>query len=185
MKFLTVLVVTLAAQLAFAAGGGHGEAHDAIPVTAILWQLLNVAMLFAGIIYFARKPIIGFFKDMKKNHLETATKSQGLKQQAEREFNSLQKSLDKLKNGAADSIQRAKADALDLRNSIEQEARDLSARVKSEAEKTVITETQKLERELRATLITEATQAAYVELKNIPPENIVTMKQIDSEAGGV
>ena len=70
MKLILNLMVLLAPAAVFAAGGGHhGEGH--IPASTIMFQAINLTILFAAIIYFTTllTLVSGFSYFWKNKHL--------------------------------------------------------------------------------------------------------------------
>lgn len=138
--------------------------HDAEIPKVVLYQVINVVILVAGLIYFTKDGIVAFFKDRKAQYLEAAQKSAFAREQAEREFVDIKNNLAQLDATRADSLNKAQAHADDLRKQIMDEAQAVSKRIKEDAQLTAKLEVERAQRELRTQLLTDSVEAARIVL---------------------
>ena len=163
MKKWTVLSLTLmSASLALAAGGGHGGGHglDEHTIKMMIYQAINVGILFVALVYFLKDGVRSFFKDKHAAFLATAEKAQAAKRQAEAEHAQIQTQLTTLENTTNESVSRAKAEAADLRNQLVQEAQALAKKIQAEAQLAAQVEVSRARSTLREQIILEATKLA-------------------------
>lgn len=156
MKLLAIVLISLIPGLALAAGGHHGEGVPKV----VIYQVINVAILFAGIVYFTKDSIVTFFKERKSQYLEAAQKSAFAREQAEREFVDIKNKLTQLDATRAESLKKAQAHADDLKKQILDEAQAVSNRIKEDAKLTVKLEVERAQRELREQLLKDSVEAA-------------------------
>lgn len=161
-----LLVLLLIPNIIWAAGGHHGEG---VPYSAIMWQFINVAMLFSGIFFMTRKSVIETFAKRKADYIAASEKSFALKQAAEQELKTTLENLSKLKATADDSIRRAHAEAADLKNNIIKEAQENSVRMRKEAQESAAAEVRRARRDLTVSFLGEAFGGAESELKKLNP----------------
>jgi len=151
--FLALIFLSILVQ---ASGGEQGAGHDAVPVKTMIYQSINVTILFAGLIYFLKNPIKNFFQEKKSLFLSASEKAQAARAAAEQEHVEIQVKLTKLESTADESISRARAEAADLKKQLIEEAHTISKRIKSEAENAAKLEIEKAKNHLREQMIIEA-----------------------------
>ncbi len=159
-KWFSFLLV-LGTSAAYAANG-HGE-HEVGPVEVprvVLYQAINVAILFGGLFYFLKSTVVKHYADRKANYLAAAQKSQAAREQAEKQFVEIKHKLEQLQSGEDESISRAKAEAANLKRSLIKEAQEMVLRIKHEAEELAKIETQKAQVHLREELLKDALEAS-------------------------
>ncbi|QDK39563.1 ATP synthase F0 subunit B [Bdellovibrio sp. NC01] len=159
MKVIVNLLIFIAPALALAAehGGGH---HDIEIPKTVIYQLINVVILVAGIIYFTKDGIISFFAGRKTAYLEAAQKSAFAREQAEKEFVDIKSKIANLDNTRQEQLKKAQDHADDLKKQIADEAAQVSKRIKDEAELTVKLEVARAQNELRTQLLNDSVEAA-------------------------
>lgn len=162
MKLMTLISLLLMTSAAFAAGGAHGE----VPTKTIIYQAINVVILFAGLIYFLRKPVREHFAAKRAAFLADAAKSQAAREAAEREHKEIKERLAKLENSKDESIARAKADAADLRNQLMKDAEAMSKKIQEDAKNTAANEVDRAKKQLRDELLRDAVLAARKDLSS-------------------
>jgi F-type H+-transporting ATPase subunit b len=145
----------------------HGESHglDAHQVKTIIYQSINVSILFIGLIYFLRKPTREFFQTKRSAFVASAEKAQKMREEAEQQRLEIQVRLAKLQSTADESIARARAEAADYKNALIAEAKEVSKRIKKEAEETAALEVERAKNRLREQMIKEATLLATQQLE--------------------
>jgi len=159
MKKLFAFLLVFGTSVAFAAGG-HGE-HGPVEVPkVVLYQLINVIILFGGLTFFLKGTIVKFYADRKASYLAAAQKSQAAREIAEKQFVDIKHKLDQLEASQDDSIARAKAEASDMKQSLIKDAHEAAARIKHEAEQTAKIEIQKAQTHLREQLLKDSLEAA-------------------------
>lgn len=155
MKHYLFLSILLLSVSAFASGDAHGT-HGEIPTKTILFQSINVTIMFIGLIYFLRKPVKDYFKSKKELYLSFAEKALALRSAAESEHQEIHVKLTKLESTSEESISRARAEAADLKKQLIMEAQTISSRIKSEAENAAKVEIEKAKNMIRQELIKES-----------------------------
>lgn len=137
---------------AWAAGGGHGE----VPVNTIIFQTINITILFAGLIYFTRKTVVDYFAQKKLAYIDSANRAQQAKADAEKQKVEVESKLTHLEQTAGESVLRAKAEAADMKKQMIQDAQAISARIKQEAEEAVKMEVARAKQSLRQALLVDS-----------------------------
>lgn len=160
MKFFGLVLISLFPGLALAAGGHHGEGVPKV----VIYQVINVVILFGGIIYFTKDSVIAFFKDRSSQYLEAAQKSAFAREQAEREFVDIKNKLAQLDATRTESLKKAQAHAEDMKKQILDEAQVVSNRIKEDAKLTAKLEVERAQRDLRQQLLKDSVEAARVVL---------------------
>lgn len=160
MKSIISLFVLLAPGVVMAAGGHHG---DGVP-TQVLYQLINVVILAAGLIYFTKDGIVSFFSGRKAAYLEAAQKSAFAREQAEKEFVDIKNKLANLDQTRDENIRKAQTHAEDLKKQILEEASEVSKRIQADAQLTAKLEVERAQKELRAQLLKDSVDAARIVL---------------------
>lgn len=158
MKKWIPFLLLLAAHAALAAGG---EAHEAGPVEVpktVIYQVINVVLLFIGLMYFLKAPIVKFYKERRAHYLFAAEKSKAARDRAEKEYLEIKHKLSLLESSENDSYNQAQLEAKNLRQQMMKDAEEMSARIKHEAEETAKIEIQKAQQHLREQLLKDAVQ---------------------------
>lgn len=160
MKLLLSLFIILTPALVLAAGGHHEEGVPKV----VLYQLINVTILVAGLIYFTKDSIVQFFSGRKAVYLEAAQKSAFAREQAEKEFVDIKQKLASLESTREESLKKAQAHADDLKKQILDEAQNVTKRIRDDAELTATLEVQRAQKDLRTQLLKDSVEAARVVL---------------------
>jgi F-type H+-transporting ATPase subunit b len=159
MKKWFVFLLALGASFAYAESAEHGEGPVEVP-KVVLYQAINVAILFGGLFYFLKDKVIKFYQDRQATYTAAAEKSKAAREQAERQFVDIKHKIEQLENSADESISRARAEAVDMKHAMVKEAQEMSLRIKHEAEETAKIEILKAQTHLREQLLREAIDAA-------------------------
>lgn len=162
MKFFLSILLTLFPVLALAAPGG-GHAPGEVP-TVVLYQLINLIILFSGIIYFTKDAIVSFFGGRKAAYLEAAQKSALAREQAEREFADIKYKLSQLEITRSESLEKAKAHGEEIKKTSLTEAGELSRRIRDDAALTAKLEVERAQKELRLQLLRDSMENARMVL---------------------
>ncbi len=163
MKLLVSLLILLTPAALMAAGGEHGH-HDIEVPKVVLYQLINVVLLVAGIIYFTKDAIAEFYSGRKSVYLEAAQRAAFAREQAEKEYVDLKNKISNIEATRAESIKKAQEHSEDARKQILSEADSVSRRIRGEAELTAKLEIQRAQRELREQLLVDSLSAARIVL---------------------
>lgn len=139
-----------------ASSGGH---DNTIP-SVIVWQVINLVILFFIIFKFAKQPVIDFFSTRQKDYLNQAEKYKALFKAAEGQYADIKARLETLEQTRNESIERAMREAKEMQNQMIKEANEVALRVKEEAAQTAKLEVQKLFQRLHNQLVTDAVLAA-------------------------
>jgi len=160
MKKGLAFLLVLGASCAFAAGG-HGEHGGEVHVPkTVLYQAINVAILFGGLYYFLKGAIVKVYADRKAAYLAAAQKSQSAREEAEKQFADIKQKLTQLEASKEESLERAKAEAAEMKHALLKEAQETASRIKHEAEMTAKIEVQKAQAQLREQLLKDAVDTA-------------------------
>lgn len=152
-----MIFIVLVFPFAALAAGAKGEG---IPFNTIIAQVVNLVILFGGIIYFFRGAIKQAFIDRKSHYLAAAQKSAAAREEAEKSLADLKLKIEKLEGQKESDLKKAEHDAVLMKAQILAEAQALSGKIKSEAELTAKVEMQKAESQLKTQLLTESIAAA-------------------------
>ena len=137
---------------------GHGL--DAHAIQTILYQTLNVGILFGALGYFGIPKIRAVLKQKRQDFLDQASKSEAARSQAQAELDEIKKKLQVLETQRAESILRAKADAAATRESLLKEGQALAERLRSEARQAAAQEVERARRNLQEEALAEALKLA-------------------------
>lgn len=163
MKAIITLLVVILPSIVLAASGGHGGHDNEIPKVTI-YQVINLVILFAGIIYYTKDAVISLFSTRKMAYIEAANKAAAARAEAEKNFADIKSKLENLDKNRAADIEKAKKQAEDLKAQLRQEAQNISNKIKADAELTVKLESERAQRELRTQLLKDSVEAARVVL---------------------
>lgn len=137
-------------------GGEHAEG---IP-TVVYWQLLNIGMVIAGLIYYTKNQIKAHFIDRRKTFLALAEKSKAAKLAAEKQYLEIKHKIDLLDSTTDESIARARSEAADVKKNLIQEAQATAAKIKIETKEAAEIESQKAYRNLKQQTIRDSLELA-------------------------
>lgn len=162
MKSILSILILVLSEVTLANEAAHGEhgAHSNEIPSVIIWQVINLGILFAIIYKYTKQPIIDFFTSRQKEYLAQAEKSQALFKDAEKEYLDIQHRLEALNSSSEDSINKAKQEALELKNQMIKDAEELAAKIKDEAKQAAKIESQKVYQKLHDKIVSEAITAA-------------------------
>jgi F-type H+-transporting ATPase subunit b len=160
MKKWILFLTILGAQVAIAATGEHAESGPVEIPRSVIYQCINVAILFFALVYLLKAAIVKFYADRKANYQAAAERAKAAREKAEQEFLAIQHKLHQLESSAEDSFKSAQAEAQNLRQQMIKDGQEMAARIKHEAEQTAKIEIQKAQQHLREQLLKDAVQAA-------------------------
>ncbi len=173
----SILLVTFFTQLALA-NEGHEEHSAGVPI-AVLYQAINVFVIFVGLIYFLRRPLAKMYSERRDKFIQAEVKARTAREHAEQENSDIRIRLNKLETDMEDSILRARADASDLKKQIIADAHAVSKRIKEDTDRTINLELSKAKAELQGELVEMAFQGAQKALaQNVGAEE---QKRLQSE----
>ena len=166
MKTIAIFAFIFLACLAKASEAAHGASHglDAHQIKTIIYQTINVTIMFIGLIYFSRKPIAKMLHEKKQAYIVAAARADQIKKEAEKELYEMKIRVSKLEATAEESVMRARAEAVDMKAQLIEESRIVSARIKHEAEIAAKLEIEKAKQALREEMIAQAAQLARGEM---------------------
>jgi F-type H+-transporting ATPase subunit b len=140
------------------AHGGHGL--DDHQKKVIMYQVINVSLMFFGLFFFGKAPIKKMLAEKRVAYEQASVKAEKVKKQAEEELQEMKVRLTRLDSTAEESIMRARADAADLKKQIIEESVAISSRIKQEADAAAKMEIQKAKRQIRDEMIGMAADMA-------------------------
>jgi F-type H+-transporting ATPase subunit b len=160
---VTLLGVITAASPALAAEGGAGE---------LFFPLLNFALLLAVLVYFGRRPIMGFFNDRRLRIQEDLEAAAEQKRQAEERYAGWQRKLAHLEEEIAAIREASRDRAASEREHILADARASAERIRADA-------TAAIEQELRRSrsVLREEAASLAIELA----ENLLRVQVSDAD----
>lgn len=165
MKMSLALLLALLPTAVFAAAAEHGGGHQAegIP-TVVIYQIINLTILIAGLIYFTKDGVIQYFSGRRMDYVSAAKKSAIAREEAEKQFLNIKNRIADLDKTEADVLAKARAHAEEIKSQILAESEEVSTRIRSEAALTAQLETKKAQKELREQLLKDSVSAARVAL---------------------
>jgi F-type H+-transporting ATPase subunit b len=155
--FTKTLLFIFVGNLAFAATGGHGA--SGVP-TLVYWQVLNVFIVIAGLVYFAKDAIRSHLAQGRKSYQDQAEKFLKTKQEAEEKSANLRGRLQNLERDYSNSLNHATSEAEKIKNQILADAQDTVRRIQQDANEIRRIEVEKAKRQIKEQIILEATQSA-------------------------
>ncbi len=151
-----LLTITLG-QAAQAADGHH--AAGGVP-TIVYWQVLNLAIVIAGIIYFSKDAISEYLAQNRKSYQEPAERFLQTKKEAEQRYSELQGRVQTLERDFTQNIQEAHLEAEKIKNQMLADAHETVRRIQQDAKEVGRIEIERARREIKEQMIKEAQQAA-------------------------
>ena len=150
---------------AVAAGGGEEDV-----VKDFLYRVLNVAILLGVLVYFARKPIQGFFSDRRNQIRDSLGAASELCRRAEVRYSKWQRRLADLEDELGSIRETARERAEREREQILADARSAAERIKADARSAVDQEVRRAKAQLRD----EASELAVELAAEILREQVTT-----------
>lgn len=150
---------------AFAAGGGEEDV-----VKDLLYRVLNVAILLGVLVYFARKPIQGFFSDRRNQIRDSLGAATELVRRAETRYSKWQRRLADLEDELGSIRETARERAEREREQIIADARAAAERIVHDARSAVDQEVRRAKAQLRD----EASELAVELAAEILREQVTT-----------
>ena len=126
-----------------------------IPVKTIVYQTINLSILFGGLVYFLRQTIKDVFAARASNFVAAANKSEEAKAQAEQSFVDIKHKIDVLEANRDETIARANAEASDMRARLLADAKELASKIQAEAKIAADGEIMRAKSELQEKFIAE------------------------------
>ena len=139
---------------------GHAAGHEAGLPTVVLLQFVNFFLYVALVVYFARKPIVEYFKNRRAKFDVALKRADAARAEATAKRAETQARLAKLESTREESIQQARTDSAALRAQIVEEARSLSAKLQLDAQKTAELEVERAKHVLREDLVNQSVALA-------------------------
>ncbi len=161
---LVVLIMTMVFGLsAFAAGAGDGHAEGVPKV--VIWQAINVAIIFGFVYWKFGGKIVDLFKSRNAVFVNESQKSKMIQSEAEKKLNEIKQKISLLESTSQESVERARAEAAEMRNQMIQDSKQLAERIKREAETVAQVEIQSAKRALHEEVVKESVKQAKEILK--------------------
>ncbi len=162
---LAVLIMTMAFGLsAFAASAGDGHHAEGIP-KVVIWQAINVAIIFGFVYWKFGGKIVDLFKSRNAVFVNESQKSKMIQLEAEKKLNEIKHKISLLESTSQESVERARAEAAEMRNQMIQDSKQLAERIKREAETVAQVEIQSAKRALHEEVVKESVKQAKEILK--------------------
>lgn len=154
MKKTLILLILMATQQAFAAGG------EGVPTGLVFWQAVNFSIFFGLLVYFTRGPIATHFKTQREQYESLLTKSQEARMAAEKAYKEVQTKLNDFKATEQKTLATAEADAKALGDKILAQAKEQAERMVLDAKNRIDNEVARAKQEIREELLEGSMQAA-------------------------
>lgn len=146
-------ILLLLSQSVFAAG-------DGVPTDMVIRQVVNIGIFLALLIYFLRPVIKSHFQNRKNEYIETVSKAETLKKEADAEKAAIESKIASFKADAEKEIARTKEEAEKLKTSIIEQGQTLSETIKKEAKKTIDNELAKAKADLKQSILEQSLNEA-------------------------
>jgi len=150
---------------ALAASGGEGDVTK-----DLLYRVLNLVLLIGVLVYFARKPIQGFFSDRRNQIRDSLDSASELCRRAESRYSKWQRKLADLEDELASIRETARERAEREREQILADARAAAERIEHDARSAVDQEVRRAKAQLRD----EASELAVELAAEILREQVTT-----------
>lgn len=137
---------------------------DAATVRTIGFQVLNVSILVAGLIYLLKDRVRAYFKEKNEAFNASAKRAEQARLQAEDELTQIRSRLEKFGLTEDESLLRAQAEAADLKKQIIKEAAEASTRIREEAREAAQVEVMKAKNQIKSDLVQEAIKLARTQM---------------------
>ena len=155
----TSLVLSLQSSMANAAESAHSAHSNEIP-TVIIWQFVNLAILFSALIYLLKDSVKKSFADKKTEFLAQAEKSKAAQAEAEKSYLEIKQKLDQFNLSANGSVSRARDEAQELRKQMVSDAKNQAQRLKEEATSSAKNESLRAQRKLHSQVVADVLNMA-------------------------
>ena len=174
-----VLMVALAAGAAWAAGGGHGDAHayDSLSpakLTDLGWRVMNFAVLLFILIKFGAKPIGSALSGRRKQIADEIKDLEEKKAAAERSYQEFSAKLSTVEKDIDTIVEKAVAQAEIEKARIIERAEKAAEDIKRQAKMTITNEVTAAKRELKD----EVTEQAAAMAEEIIKQNLTGDDQV-------
>ncbi|HPI40257.1 MAG TPA: ATP synthase F0 subunit B [Pseudobdellovibrionaceae bacterium] len=143
------------------AAGAHG-ASEGIPVKTIIYQLINVAILFGALIYWTKDKVIQFFFNRQTSYQEAYKKTKSAREDAEKNLEDIKFRIQDLQTNKGDSIIRAQKESEVEKERLLKEAQEKALRIKKETHNTIEVEYSKAKNDIRNQLIEDSMKQARI-----------------------
>lgn len=166
MKKWFAFLLVLGTSGAYAASG-HGEVHHEGPVEIprqVMFQAINVIVLFLGLFFVLKASVIKFYKDRQATYMAAAEKSKLAREQAEQQYLEIKHKIDQLEGTVDETMSRARAEASDMKKALISDANEMAERIQRQAKETAKIEIQKAQTHLREQLLKDSIEAAKMVL---------------------
>jgi F-type H+-transporting ATPase subunit b len=150
---LLIIALTLFATTPALAGGDGGFA-------TVMWHALNLGMLLALIIYFAKKPIQRAMQGRADSITKEIDEAAALHTQAKVLLDEYEKKIAALDSEAAELLEQYRAEGEKEKARLIEEGASEAARLRNEAERTITHELEAAKRGLEGEVIDLAIEAA-------------------------
>lgn len=159
MKALISAMVLLFATVVLAAGGERGAHSNEIP-SVIIWQVINLSILFGVLFYLLKDKVVNSFAQRQKDYLAEAEKTRKAQMEAEKQFLDIQHKLQNLRNTEGEALTRAQAEAKEMKEKLIAEGQAMAQRIRQDAETSLSVEIQKAQMQLKNKVVADAILAA-------------------------
>jgi len=154
----------LLSLVTFASEHGHGHNEIVIPIKTVMWQSLNLVVLFLALGFVLRKTIRSFFAGRQDTFLQQAAKAKTAREAAEKQYLDI---LHKIKEIGANQnleLDQVRKEAAALKIQMIKEAQEVAERIKKEASSTVALELQRAQQQIKEAILKESLKIARSEM---------------------
>ncbi|RYZ85580.1 MAG: hypothetical protein EOP04_15635, partial [Proteobacteria bacterium] len=98
MKKWFAFLLILGTSCAYAATG-HGDAHGPVEIPRqVMFQAINVTILFVGLFFLLRTGVVKFYADRRATYMAAAERSKIAREQAEKQYLEIKNKVDQLES---------------------------------------------------------------------------------------
>ncbi len=142
------------ALTAKAADSAHGAHSNEIP-SVVIWQFINLAILFGALIYLLKDKIKATFVERRAQFLAEAEKSKAAQVEAEKGYLEIKKRLEQFNASVDMSLVKARSEAEELKKQIITDTKMQAQRIKDEAFMMAKSEALRAQRQLHQQVANE------------------------------
>jgi len=135
------------------AGSNQWDDHA---TNTVYFQIINVFILFVGLIYFLKNFIKQFFAERTKKYFELEERAKLLLHEAQKQLQQIQAQQTKLETTWDEQLMRAQVEAGELKKQLQQQADETVEHRLEEARLGLIAEQNQLIEKMKVALISEA-----------------------------
>ena len=163
-KAFLISSIVLASESALGSAAGHENTE--IPISTVMYQIINLGILLIGLFFAVRKSVSMLFKTRLINFNEQAEKTAAATLLAENTLLDIKSKIQNLDNNELVLLVNAKKEAEELKNKTIAEAKVQSDKIKNDSHLIIAAELNNAKNEIRKEIISAAVEVAKINIKN-------------------